>query len=344
MSTTPAGCTLVTGGTGFIGAHLLRAVAARGGAVRTCGRGDRPPDLPEAVEYQRADLAGGDAALERLVDGVDVVVHAAGASSSVADDQEMARTNVVGTEQLLAAAHAADVARVVHVSTSSVYGTSVALPQPVPEDAVCHPGSGYASSKWQAEQVAWRAAEAGLPVAVLRPSTVYGPGAIKLVASTILDAAIERYAGLTSFAVPAEPVELRLVHIDDVVAACLHLAAHEDAPGRAFNLTSGSYPSSHQVARTITDELGLDVELTDDPDRGLDHEQRVAAHRRMLADGMSDRIMLKRERIRYLNKANPNNRLSLEALDSVGFRPTVTDVATGVGTSVRWYREQHWIV
>lgn len=340
---TTDGTALVTGGTGFIGAHLVRTLHEHGQTVRTCGRRPRPATLPQAVDYRQADLIGAEP-LDALVDGVEVVYHVAGAASSTSTPEQMEAVNVAGTEQLLQAALAAGVRRVVHVSTSSVYGKEVALPQPVSEDAECHPGAGYAASKWRAEQVAWEYADKGLPLVVLRPVTVYGPGAVKLVASTILDAAIERFAGLATFAVPREPVEMRLVHVDDVAAACRHLAAHDEATGRTFNLSSGVYPSSREVAGAVADALGLQLELSDDADPGLAYERRAAVREEMLGAGMRDDILLKEERIRFLKKGNPNNRLSLAALEATGFRPQVTDPADGVASSVEWYRAQRWII
>lgn len=334
---------LVTGGTGFLGSHLVNAVRRSGDTVRTCGRGPRPPDLPDDVQYVQTDLVD-DHLPTALVDGADLIVHAAGAASSTSTPEEMEAVNVTGTEHLLAAAATAEVRSVVHVSTSSVYGKQVELPQPVVEHAECHPGAGYAASKWQAEQVAWRYASQGLPVAVLRPATIFGPGAVKLVASTILDAAIERWAGLDAFAVPRQPVEMRLVHVDDVVAACLHLTTSEEAAGNAFNLASGVYPTSHEVAAAVADALGMDLELSDDAAPGLPYEQRQATRQQMLEAGMRDAILLPKERIRYLNKANPNNRLSLAALAATGFRPQVTDIPTAIKTDVAWYLQHRWII
>lgn len=335
--------TLVTGGTGFLGSHLVATLAGSGRPVRTCGRGPRPAGLNERVAYVQADLTAPDGH-EALVEDVEVVVHAAGAASSTSTPEEMAAVNVTGTEHLLLAARKAGVRRVLYVSTSSVYGKEVALPQPVVEDAECHPGAGYAETKYRAEQVVWDAATDGLEAAVLRPATIFGPGAVKLVASVILDAAIERYAGLDHFEVPREPVEMRLVHVDDVVAACLHLAEAEQVQGRTFNLDSGVYPSSHDVARAVAGGLGLTLELSDDPDPGLGHPERVTTRDRMLEAGMRGDIILSRERIRYLKKANPNNRLSLEALARTGFEPRVVDVAAAIVDSARWYAEQRWII
>lgn len=337
-----SGSALVTGGTGFVGSHVLRSLVGDGWEVRTCGRGSRPGDLDDAVGYRQIDLAG-EEPLEGLLEGVEVVFHLAGLSSSVATPGEMYRANVDGTRRVAEGARKAGVDRFVHVSTTSVYGKEVQLPQPVLEDVEPHPGQGYAESKWLAEEEVRAAAEDGLATTILRPVTVYGPGAVKLMASTILDAAIERYAGLERFAVPADPTELRLVHVDDVVAALRHLAGHDKAVGRAFNLASGTYPSSHEVGGLVAEELGLELDPTDD-DGGLDHARRSEVREQMLADGMREGIMLKETRIRLLKKANPNNRVSLEALAETGFEPQITDLPRSVPESIAWYRDQRWIL
>ncbi|MDP8970514.1 MAG: NAD(P)-dependent oxidoreductase [Actinomycetota bacterium] len=334
---------LVTGGTGFIAPRLMGALLDRGWQVRTCGRRPRPETLPEDVDYRRADLTG-DESLEPLFDGVTHLFHLAGASSSQSTDEQMYRTNVEGTDNLLGAAYAAGVKRVLHMSTSSIYGKEVDLPQPVPEDVEPHPSPGYAESKWQGEQVAWGFADKGLAVTVVRPVTVYGPGAIKLLASSILDAAIERFAGMEAFAVQATPVEVRMVHVDDVVAACIHLVEHEAAGGRAYNIAPGFYPTNHDVGEVIARELGLRSQLSDDPDRGMSYEDRAQVRERMLAEGMKDNILLKEKRIRFLKKANPNNRLSIQALLDTGFRPQVTDLAGSVAALIRWYQDERWIL
>ena len=334
---------VVTGGTGYIGRHLIQALDSCGWRVRAWGRRPRPHDLPAAVDYCQADLTA-DQPLDEICHQATHVFHLAGASSSRSSPEEMERVNVVGTERLCEAAARAGVHRIVHVSTSAVYGKKVALPQPILEDVEAHPDPGYSQTKWQAEQVVWRYADKGVAVAVLRPVTVYGPGAIKLLGSTILDAAIERFAGLDAFAIDRQPVELRMVHIDDVVAALVHLATDQAAVGRAFNLAAETYPTSHTVAQAVADEVGIAVELSDDPDAGLPYDERMAVRERMLAAGMRGNIFVPPQRIRFLKKANPNNRLSLDALRSTGFRLGVIDLLTSIRATVCWYRDHRWIL
>jgi nucleoside-diphosphate-sugar epimerase len=213
----------------------------------------------------------------------------------------------------------------------------------VREDVEPHPSRGYGKAKWGAEEVLWDSTDA-VPVVVLRPVSVYGPGAVKLVASAVLDAAIERFAGLERLAVHREPVEQRLLHVDDLVDACLHLAGHDGAVGRAFNVTSGVYPTSLEVAEVLADEFGMEMELVDDPDCGLPHEERAAVRDRMLDKGMSEDIYFTEERFRFMRKSNRNNRLAIDALLETGFELQHTETRAGIAGAVAWYREQRWIV
>lgn len=334
---------LVTGATGFIAGHLVPALVSAGWEVRATARRARPAWLPDEVDYRPADLAGDDD-LTPLLDGVSHVFHLAGASSSRSSQEEMQRNNEGATERLAGAALAAGVDRLLHMSTTAVYGEEVQLPLPVLEDVEPHPSRGYGKTKLDAERVVWRLVDRGLPAVVVRPVTVYGPGNTKLLASAILDTAIERFAGLAALAVPAQPIEQRLLHIDDLVSASIHLVEHPAAAGRAFNVASGSYPTSHELAGVLAHDFALDVELTDDPDAGLGAEKRAAVRDEMLAHGMQDHILLTPDRLRLMRKANRNNRISIDALLGTGFVMRHVDVATSVPETIAWYRKQRWVL
>lgn len=332
---------LVTGTTGFIAARLVPALLADGYRVRATGRRPRPDDLPEEVEYQPADLAGDDfRALGPLCAGVTHVFHLAGASSSKSTQEEMERNNIEATGRLLEAASHGPLERFVHMSSTSIYGEEKQLPLPVREDVEPNASRGYGKAKWGAEQEVWARSGDGMPVVVLRPVTVYGPGATKLLASAILDAAIERAAGLPRLAVAAEPMEQRLVHVDDLIAATIHLARSPEAVGRAFNVVDGIYPSSHDVGRVLAGCFGLEVEIGGE---GLDEARRRWTHEHLVSQGMEPVILFTPDRMRLMSKTNRNNRLSTEALESTGFRFARTDFAAAVADNVEWYRSKGWL-
>lgn len=335
---------VVTGGSGFIGSHLIPSLLEAGWNIRTGGRHQRPAWLPAAVEWSTFDLADPEADLGALVAGASHVFHLAGASSSKSSQEEMERSNVTGTSLLVDASLRAGVGRFVHMSSTSIYGEEVQLPLPVQEDTQPRPSRGYGKAKWGAEEAVWKGISAGLPGVILRPVTVYGPGNTKLLASAILDVAIERFAGLSEVAVRRAPVEQRLLHIDDLVSASMHLAVHDGAVGRAFNVVLDRYPTSHELATTIAAEFGMGVVLSDDPECGPSFEDRRRTHAEMLAAGMSDDILLSPERLRLMRKTNINNRLSVDALRSTGFEFGQTGLAASIGTTIAWYRAHRWII
>ena len=332
---------LVTGTTGYIAARLVPALLADGWRVRASGRRPRPEGLPPEAEYVPADLAGDEPeSLDRLCQGVTHAFHLAGASSSKSTQEEMDRNNVDATARLLEAVSRAPLERFVHMSSTSIYGEEKQLPLPVREDVEPSASRGYGKAKWGAEQEVWACSAQGMPVVVLRPVTVYGPGATKLLASAILDTAIERAAGLPRLAVAAAAMEQRLVHVDDLVAACLHLARSPEAVGRAFNVVDGIYPSSHDVAAVLAGAFGMEVEVGGD---GLDEDRRSKVHRHLLDQGMEPSILFTPDRLRLMGKTNRNNRLSTEALESTGFRFARTDFAAAVADNVDWYRTRRWL-
>jgi UDP-glucose 4-epimerase len=336
---------LVTGATGYIASHLIPALVADGWDVLATGRRRDAPPLPDGVDYASVNLVKDDPwVFSGLMERVTHVFHLAGASSSQSDQKEMDEVNVAGTRRVLQAAKPWPIERFVHMSSTSVYGEEVELPSPVPENAERHPSRGYGKAKDGAERMVEEFAAGGMPTVVVRPVTVYGPGNVKLLASTILDVAIERFAGLDRVAVDSTPIEQRLVHVDDVVAASVHLATAEGAVGRAFNVVLPQYPSNHQVAGMVADAFGMPTELVDDPDGGLSYDARAEAHGRMVEAGMEPRILLSKERFRFLRKANRNNRLSVEALLGTGFEFTQTDLPASIGRTVDWYRDHRWIL
>jgi nucleoside-diphosphate-sugar epimerase len=163
----------ISGGAGFLGLHLARRLLADGHDVRTL---DLAPlddaELEREVEELRGDVRDASAAA-RLVDGADVLVHAAAALPIQASRDAIRSANVDGTGVVFAAALEAGVGRAVQISSTAVYG--IPKHHPLREDAPLVGVGDYGESKIEAERVARRAGRRGLEVVVLRPKTFIGP-------------------------------------------------------------------------------------------------------------------------------------------------------------------------
>lgn len=162
---------LVTGGTGFIGGHLVDRLVAGGRPVRCLvRRSSTAGKLPQAVELARGDLES-PAGLTEALRGVDTVIHLAGVTKArTAADYH--RGNAVATANLLRAA--ADVGRFVHVSSLAAAGPSTA-DRPLTEADEPRPVSHYGRSKLAGEEAVRNSPLRGRAV-IVRPPVVYGPG------------------------------------------------------------------------------------------------------------------------------------------------------------------------
>jgi dihydroflavonol-4-reductase len=174
---------LVTGGTGFVGAHVVRALLAEGRAVRCLARPgsrrDNLADLP--VEIVEGDLLD-ESSLARAMRGVATLYHvAADYRLWCRDPQELYRANAGGTENVLAAAAQARVSRVVYTSSVAALGLTpdgspATETTPVAREAIV---GDYKKSKYDAQRVAEAWAAKGLPVVIVNPSTPVGELDIK---------------------------------------------------------------------------------------------------------------------------------------------------------------------
>lgn len=167
---------LVTGGTGFLGRHLVATLCRQGYAQRVL---TRAPERATALRrYPNVELVQGDLqrpeTLHGVAAGCDYVVHAAGLFSMWSGAGDFYATNVMGTSELIAESLRAGVKRFVHVSTIAVIGK----PQPgriIDEEHPTDPQDDYQRSKLLAEQRVLAAVKDGLPAVVVRPGAFYGP-------------------------------------------------------------------------------------------------------------------------------------------------------------------------
>src|SRR5438874_8326359 len=163
----------ISGGAGFLGLHLARRLLADGQEARTLDIVPLDdPGLEASVEELRGDVRD-PADARRLVEGADVLVHAAAALPIQASREAIRSVNVAGAAVTLAAALEAGVRRAILISSTAVYG--VPKVHPIAEDAPLVGVGNYGESKIEAERVAQDAGRRGLEVVILRPKTFLGP-------------------------------------------------------------------------------------------------------------------------------------------------------------------------
>jgi dihydroflavonol-4-reductase len=165
---------LVTGGSGFIGQHLVAALRSRGDSVRILDV-HRPPDHA-AAEFVEGSILDRDTARHAL-QGIDRVYHLAGISHLwTSDRRDYRRVNSIGTKVMLAAAIETGVRRFIHCSTEAILLRPNGKASADGEVRLTDMAGDYTRSKFLAEQAALAAAQDGLPITVVSPTATIGPG------------------------------------------------------------------------------------------------------------------------------------------------------------------------
>jgi dihydroflavonol-4-reductase len=214
---------LVTGATGFVGSNIAAALAARGDQVRVLRRATSQLKALEgvAVEYAVGDILDPDSLLAAM-QGCELVFHVAAVSQYWRSSKETVyRVNVEGTRNVLQAALAVGVQRVVHTSSVAALGypprgTTADESQVFPTELSWWP---YGHSKHLAELEVQNAVERGLPAVIVNPTIVIGPRDVNFISGSLIRASVKGQLRV----VP--PGGSNIVHVDDVVAG--HLAAAE---------------------------------------------------------------------------------------------------------------------
>ncbi len=304
---------LVTGGAGFIGSHIVRALLEQGAQVRvldnfSTGRRENLEGLRGRLEVHEGDVRDPQK-VKDAVSGVDIIFHEAAFVSvpqSMDEPQDCFDVNITGTSLLFDAARKAGVKRAVVASSAAVYGDSDVMP--LVEETPLRPLSPYAVSKRVNEMYAELfTGSFGFEVAALRYFNVYGPrqrpdsqyaAAVPIFIRCLLD-----NQPITIFGDGGQSRDL--VNIHDVVHANLMVSEHPAAPGKIFNICTG-------IETRLLDLLDVLDELFPNAPRPVFMEPRIGDI--------------------YRSIGNPQ-----KAADLIGFRAQVR-LVDGLKETVEWMR------
>ncbi len=303
---------LVTGGAGFIGSHLVQALIEQGDTVRVLD--DLSTGKNENLEGLAAELTIGDirdATLVRQVcEGVDRVFHLAALISVAASMKEplpFYDVNLLGSVNVLWAAARSGVSRVVLASSAAVYGNTSGV---VHEDTQKHPLSPYADSKLAMEGMARTFSSAyALPTVALRFFNVYGPRqSPDSPYAAVIPLFIQAMSNGEAIKIEGDGKQSRdFVFVDDIVRALLLAAAREEAIGGVFNVGGGRSVTILELTQTL------------------------------------QRIMPKAPPPVHVEPREGDIRYSEASIERIwtalGYRPN-TDLIDGLGITVQWFRNK----
>ncbi len=269
---------LVTGGAGFIGSHLVRALVEEGAKVRvldnlSTGSRSRFTGIERKIDFQEGDIRNAVACRSACnrAGGVEVVFHLAAYISvpgSVRDPITADAINISGTLNLLLAARDSGVERFVFSSSSAVYGDTEVLP--TPEETLPRPLSPYGIEKLYGEHMARLFFQLhGLQTACLRYFNVYGPGQnpeseYAAVIPKFITTLLERHTPT----IYGDGRQTRdFLFVEDVVKANLLAARAEGIGGEVFNIAGGKFVSLNELYSALADVLGVTEKASYGPPR-----------------------------------------------------------------------------
>jgi nucleoside-diphosphate-sugar epimerase len=242
----------VTGGSGFLGSHLVEALVDRGEEVRALVRPKSKTDHLKSlgVELFYSDLNDVQT-LQKAVQGTERVYHCAALSTDWGNRTDFYAANVTGVHNLLEAALKIGVGKFIHVSTTDVYGYPDA---PVDETAPFRlRGWQYGDTKIEGERLVWSYYKNGLPVTVVRPVSIYGPRSGSLVIEIV-----ELLKKGDMVHIGNGKKSAGLTYVRNVVDLLLLAADNEKSVGQAYNASDGSEINWRQYVDQLAQILGVD--------------------------------------------------------------------------------------
>jgi nucleoside-diphosphate-sugar epimerase len=325
--------TVVTGATGFLGNALVTELVKRQQPVRILARDEKKArqQFGDAVTISPGDITDA-GQVQQAVDDATIIYHLAGRLYHPSIPAGLYhQTHVEGTRILLKACQGqTQLRRIVHVSTTGVYGVTGEIP--VAEDAPFAPTNPYEATKLEGEQLALKDyQEQGLPVTVVRPGLVYGPGDLHLLGFFV---SIQK--GLFRV-IDGGKALLHPVYIDDLVAALLLCAEQSQAPGRSYNIAGERPVTVRELATAIAHALGKELPTGSIPLWLANLASDIFA---LLPGIKGEQAPLTRSRVKFLTHSRIYD--ISRARSELGYTPEVA-LEEGMELTAAWYYKHHYL-
>ncbi|HLJ35115.1 MAG TPA: SDR family NAD(P)-dependent oxidoreductase, partial [Ktedonobacteraceae bacterium] len=324
---------LVTGATGFLGSALVTELVRQQQSVRILARdaAKARAQFGEAVSIVAGDITN-ERQVQEAVDGVSIVYHLVGHLYHPSVPTELYRTtHVEGTRTLLAACQGQQqLQRIVHCSTTGVFG--VTDQTPADENAPFAPTNPYEATKLESELLALAAYnEQGLPVSIVRPGLVYGPGDLHLLG---FFASIKK--GLFRV-IDGGKALLHPIYIDDMTAAFLLCAEKPQAIGNSYNIADNHPVTIRELSSAIAHALNKEL-----PGGSIPlWLANLASDLFSITPGLKgERAPLTRSRVQFLT--NSRVYITNKATAELGFLPRV-DLEEGMRHTAKWYYAHQYL-
>lgn len=323
---------LVTGGTGFLGHHLVAALVDKGHQVRVLTRNEAKAHrvLPASVEFIEGDISNTQICVPAVADCETVYHLAAAFQEPEISRQRYYDVHVLGTRNLIDAARMADVGRFIHCSTVGVHGhvkASVA-----DEESEHNPGDIYQVTKSQAETAALQLQrQYSLPISVARPTPIYGPGDMRLLKLFRL-IANRRFVMLGS-----GNVFYHLIYVRDMTRGLMMLADNSESIGEVFIFGGRECVTLNELVAIIARELEVDLPKRHFPAWPV---QILGSVVEAVYSPFNARPPIFRRRVDFFTK---NRSFSTDkARRELGFEAS-TQLSDGIRETIRWYRQQGYL-
>ncbi len=349
---------LITGAGGFLGRQAVQEYLAAGYAVRA---GDLPGVDMSFLQALGAETVVCDLSdpetVETALTNCNVLLHAAGLFDHSATREKLFAVNSDGCRLMAETAADQGVERIVLISSVGVYGIAG---QAIDEEGEKKPKTPYDQSKWSGEQEMTRiCAEQNLPLVVLRPTLIYGPGSRYGLATWVALLTLRHHLGLKKLILRSGGPVGHHVHVEDVARAAVLVTSAEAAVGGVYNVTDDTPLPAGELIQLLGELVGVEIRegglpwwttkvvglikplagwLTVRENQRLAHLWGKFSNEKEISDALCPRID-----VAWIDYLLDDHAFDNSKLKELGFTVRHPRIKEGLRETMEWYKQESWL-